>query len=373
MNVYAEMFAHTLQTNFTALRFRDYLPRAMRWPRGLEGVGIRLSRFISYPAQARVYREDAAHILEPGYAHIMRSLDPSRTIVTVHDIIPILGWYGSVPGLKYPRRPRLNEYSFGYLRHARFLMTVSEATKRDLVRFLGCDPDRIVVALNGLFPEFQPMSPPARMQARAHLGLPGSPTRLVLITGHQGYKNQETSAKVFQRAVRDDKHNLKLVRLGRQTPEWRRIVETLGIEDSVIELPYLPEKDVVALYNAVDVLLFPSWYEGFGWPALQAMACGTPVIASNAGALPEVVGDSGCTRNPADADGLCQDLQSILRDADLVAELRTKGLARAKTFTWYRHVESAVNLYREILSGQKPHPMQAAVEPRSRITMEGGL
>lgn len=363
MNIYADTFLRTLRECFPDVPVREHLPVAIRCPHALAGVGIRVSRFLSYPSQAKRYRDNIVHLLEHGYAHVMRSLEPAQTIVTVHDIIPIIGWYGSVPGLQYPRRPRLAEYSFRYLQDARFLITVSEATKTDLVHFLGCDPNRIVVALNGLAPEFQPMSSSERVEARERLGLPAKPVRLVLIAGHQGYKNQETSAKVFQRTLREDGHDLKLVRLGRQTPEWRRIVETLGIENAVIEFPYLSDKDVVALYNSVDVLLFPSWYEGFGWPPLQAMACSTPVIASNAGALPEVVGDCGCMRDPADADGLYRDLKSVLSDPELVSALCRKGLERSKSFTWRRHVESAVNLYCEISANRRAYPVQAGVEP----------
>jgi glycosyltransferase involved in cell wall biosynthesis len=278
----------------------------------------------------------------------MRTLEPARTVVTVHDMIPILGWRGIVPGLSYGRRPRLAEYSFNYLRRARALITVSEATKRDLVMFLDCEPGRITVAPNGLEPAFRSWTEAERENARAELSLPPRPARLILTSGHQQYKNHETSLRVL-RSLLDRRQDVHFVHLGRADAAWQKKVEQNGLDGKIISLSNLPLESVVALFNAVDVLLFPSWYEGFGWPPLQALACGTSVVASNAGSLPEVVGNCGLLRDPSDVDGLRQDIERLLDDQELRLRLASRGVAWAQQFTWQNHVSKAVELYRRIV------------------------
>src|SRR4051812_19721567 len=125
MGIYADTFLRTLQENFSAVVApAEIVPRAFQpaGPALLREVGLRYSRFISYPSRAKRDSSAVNHILETGYAHLMRTVDPARTVVTVHDMIPILGWRGIVPGLSYGRRPRLAEYSFNYLRRARSLL-----------------------------------------------------------------------------------------------------------------------------------------------------------------------------------------------------------------------------------------------------------
>jgi glycosyltransferase involved in cell wall biosynthesis len=277
----------------------------------------------------------------------MITVDPARTVVTVHDMIPILGWRGIVPGLSYGRRPRLAEYSFNYLRRARSLLTVSEATKRDLVTFLGCNPDRITVAPNGLEPAFRSWTEAQRVNARVELSLPPRPVRLILTSGHQQYKNHETSLKVL-RSLLERREDVRFVHLGRADSAWQAKVEQNGLQGKIISLSNLPLAAVVALFNTVDVLLFPSWYEGFGWPPLQALACGTSVVASHAGSIPEVVGHCGLLRDPSDVDGLTQDIERLLDDQELRRQLASRGIAWAQRFTWHNHVGKAVELYRQI-------------------------
>jgi glycosyltransferase involved in cell wall biosynthesis len=148
--------------------------------------------------------------------------------------------------------------------------------------------------------------------------------------------------------------NVKLIKVG--SPEYlghleqlKQLTYELSLEGSVLFLDHPPEEDLVALYNLAALFVFPSLYEGFGLPPLEAMACGTPVVCSHAASLPEVVGDAALMVDPYDVDGLAAAMERVLRDADLRQDLRERGLARASQFTWERTARQTVAVYREVL------------------------
>jgi glycosyltransferase involved in cell wall biosynthesis len=350
MDIYAQRYFEILQNEFGDLvDSRQYLPSSPRRfsNRLLNELSLRYFRLWAYPSQAKNRKSAINHIVEPGYAHLMRSLNPDQTVVTVHDMIPILAWRGIIPGMQMNRRPLFAEYCFRFLPKARFLITVSHATKRDLVQHAGCKPERVVVAPNGLDSAFRPFNDEQRAQARLDLGLPQSPKKLVLISGHQIYKNHGTTVKVLRQLL-DRRQDVQVVRFARPDTSWETLAQREKLDDKVISFTGLPLEKVVALFNAVDVLLFPSWYEGFGWPPLQAMACGTPVVTSNSGALPEVVGDCGLLRNPSDVDGLTADVMRMLDDYSFRTDSVLRGIERSRMFTWSDHVCRAVDVYQKI-------------------------
>jgi glycosyltransferase involved in cell wall biosynthesis len=121
------------------------------------------------------------------------------------------------------------------------------------------------------------------------------------------------------------------------------------LTDRVRWMGYLPDADLAALYNAAIALVYPSVYEGFGLPAVEAMACGCPVIAANTSSLPEVVGDAGFLVDPYDVPALTQVIERVIADEAFARSLRARGLARASTFSWRRSAEAAVAIYRDVL------------------------
>ncbi len=129
-------------------------------------------------------------------------------------------------------------------------------------------------------------------------------------------------------------------------PEPRQQVEALELENAVRFLGPVPEADLPALYSGATLFVFPSLYEGFGLPPLEAMACGTPVIASNASSLPEVVGEAGILIDPHDVRALTEAMRRALTDEQLRKELQIKGLDRAKQFTWERAAQETLEVYR---------------------------
>jgi len=222
--------------------------------------------------------------------------------------------------------------------------------KADVERHLRLPPERVRVVPLAAAPSFRPLEDATKMAAvRAKYDLP---ERFILNVGAlEPGKNQATLVRAFRRLRRGGVEQA-LVIAG--PPAWRyerllRLVDRLGLTDEVRFLGYVPAEDLVALYNLADLFAFPSLYEGFGLPPLEAMACGTPMVCSNAASLPEVVGDAAITVDPYDVEGLAQAMHRVLTDASLREELRAKGLAQAKQFTWERTARETVAVYRQVL------------------------
>lgn len=351
MEVYADHLIAGLRAIGGAdLDIQEYRPMLTHACRNLPECGnvrMRTARYVCYPRQARRQVRGIHHILDHGYAHLMSVLDPARTVVTVHDLIPILAGRGLIRGVSRPRRSWLAEWTARYYRKAARLIAISENTKRDLVAHFGCRPENIEVVYFGLNPAFRPWTPEERHVLRVRYGLPED-ARVVLITGHQYYKNHETCLKVMETLQRRYGASLRLLRLGRVTPQWNALRNDSPFRELVVEIPELPEQRMRELYGVADCLLFPSWYEGFGLPPLEAMACGTPAVTSNAASLPEAVGDAALTATPDDVEGLAQVVGRLLDDGEFRAAQIARGLDRAQRFRWPDNAKSVMAIYRQL-------------------------
>jgi glycosyltransferase involved in cell wall biosynthesis len=305
---------------------------------------MRFARYADYPWQARKIDSDIYHITDHGYAHLMTVLDPERSVITVHDIIPLLAGRGLIPGMQM-RRQALAEYSFSWLKRAARLIAVSESTRSDIIAHCDCDPDRVDVVHQGLGAEFTPLAAESAESLRRSLGLPADGKKLVLVTGSAHYKNHQTSLEILQRLHAEHGDQLALVHLGGTRPVWKSALAQSGYKHPVIELSGLGREQLVRLYNAVDCLLFPSWYEGFGWPPLEAMACGTPAVTSNRASLPEIMGSAGPTFDAADVDGMAACLEKLLFEPTYRQDQIDRGIAQAATFSWERASFEVAGVY----------------------------
>jgi glycosyltransferase involved in cell wall biosynthesis len=309
---------------------------------------MRLSRFGVYPWQARRQQGQINHILDHGYGHLLYVLDPEHTIVTVHDLIPLVRWHGGIPGLAPGRKPWLNLLSFNALRRARHIIADSENTRRDLVRFCNCAPERTSVVYPGIQAIFRAYSMEEKALARQELNLPKEDGKQrVLMTGFNSYKNHIGGLRAFAHLRKLCRTPLQLVKTGGPTPEWMRAVRELGIESVTRCLGDVPRGKLAKVYNCVDCLLFPSFYEGFGWPPVEAMACGTPVVTSNAGSLPEVVGKAGLMYPADDYKGFAEAMYAVLTNEGLRQRLVEDGLAWARKFTWEETAQKTLTLYEQ--------------------------
>ena len=254
------------------------------------------------------------------------------TVVTVHDLIPLAlpAYRGSPLARAYFRLAQ------AALPRAAHIITDSEFSRRDILLRFSISPDRVTAIPLAPAARFRPADSHAIAAVRARYGLPQA---FILYMGGYDVRKEIGTLLTAYAHLRASGYDVPLVCAGglpndsEVTPDPRRQAATLGLTD-VLFPGRIPAEDQPALLSAATVFVFPSRYEGFGLPPLEAMACGAPTIVANATSLPEVVGDAALLFAALDRDALAETLRRALDDADLRADLRRRGLQQAARFTW---------------------------------------
>ena len=351
MRLYAEGLGDALlrrEVRVTRVRPPGVVPaewraRSATWNKVDSYVG----RFAVYPRLLRSLRVDVVHVVDHGQGYLVAGLDGRRTVVTCHDVILLVLAAGRLGAIRVPRVAlQILRISLEIMKRAAIVVADSIQTKRDLVDLIHIDPDKVTVIHPGLNQAFSP-HPSGAQDLRRRLGLCEGP--LILQIGRGFYKNVSSVLRVLRR-LRDGGIEARVARVGPPLAgSERELAERLGVLTSVVELGWLGDTDLPALYGAVDLLLFPSLYEGFGWPPLEAMASGTPVVCSRAGSLDEIVGDAALTADPEDFETLAGHVAAVLTDGETRARLIARGLARAGSFSWDRTASEMLAVYREVI------------------------
>jgi glycosyltransferase involved in cell wall biosynthesis len=269
---------------------------------------------------------------------------PVKQIITMHDILPI----------KYPEMYPRMKYHFYYtvpllLKKLRAVICTSENTKKDVTARYAIKDKPVYVIYEGVNRQrFYPREKSV-VQKRYGLG-----KYLLYIGDMRPYKNLERSLEAFARLNLTD---LSFVIGGKKDPHFypdiAKKVDRLLLKDKVIFLGYVPEEDLPHLYSVAAAFIFPSLYEGFGLPPLEAMACGCPVVASNAASLPEVCGDAVRYVDPYDVESIAQGIHEVLTDEVMRQNLRAKGLERVELFSWEKAAKEHLKIFEECLSKKK--------------------
>ncbi len=279
--------------------------------------------------------------------YILPVLTPCRSIVTIHDCIHLI-----FP--QYLPHRAAHAYArtmfWTAVHRASRILTVSEASKKDILRFFGVPSERVTVIYNAIDDRFfeQPSEEQiVRVRERYQLH-----DRFLMYAGNvKPHKNIERLIDAFVLLRKKGLDDLKLLITGSEISRYstlRRAVHRHNLHRHVRFLGYQSEETLAALYRLADVFVFPSLYEGFGLPPLEAMASGTPVVASNVSSLPEVVGDAGVLVNPYDPQAIADGVVNVLEDDALRHDLTARGLKRARTFSWAESVRQIRQIYQDV-------------------------
>jgi glycosyltransferase involved in cell wall biosynthesis len=267
---------------------------------------------------------------------------------TCYDVIPLV----------YPKYFSAAQRAIYRLTHwlaaqtAQVVLAISEATKADLIRFFRLNPRKIVVTPLAADPHFQPQPPAAIAGVQAQYALPEQ--YLLYFGSNKPHKNIVRLVEAFQLGSQlGAKAHSVLVVAGHwdnRYPEAKQLVEKTGWQAQVKFIGPVAETDLPALYSGATAFVFPSLYEGFGLPVLEAMACGTPVVCSNSSSLPEVAGEAHLSFDPLNIETMAAVIQEVLVSPALREELHRKSLQRAAQFSWRQTAQHTAAVYQQLLS-----------------------
>ena len=292
---------------------------------------------------------DLYHLVNPNPTPILlksNTIKKNLFIVTCLDLLRYANPQSKLDHLA-------GRYIYPSLRNVDKVISISEFTKRELIKYVGVCEENIRIVYLGLDHKiYKPVS-----ENRAILqkfGLPEDVKVILYVGSELPRKNLPTLIKAFGE-LRKQYGNVKLIKVGNAHSSHGRkklmkLINELGLDNDVIFTGVVPEGELPQLYNAADLYVYPSIYEGFGMPILEAMACGCPVIISKAAALPEVAGDAAIAVDLYDIDAWVKAMYSMLTDDSLKNQMIGKGLERAKIFSWDKTARETTKVYEEVLS-----------------------
>jgi len=314
----------------------------------IKGIGIGIiNRYLKYPYMVRrkVKEGNVKHIAFHELAYLLELIKLEKTVVTCYDLIP---WV-------YEKNHRsllwrlLYRLSWDGLRKADRIITISAFSKNEIIKYLGYPEDKIHVIYPAVNHSYYYEKRDREILKRFNIS---EDEKIILYVGsEQPRKNLPFLIRAFGKLKRI-LPEAKLLKIG--NPLWRgareenlRLIGKLNLQNDVIFVGYVDEEELPKWYNAADLFVFPSLYEGFGLPPLEAMACGTPVITSNASSLPEVVGDAGIIVDSFNTDEMVRAMYEVLTNDGLREDMSKRGLKMANMFSWEKAAEETLEVYEE--------------------------
>jgi glycosyltransferase involved in cell wall biosynthesis len=279
-----------------------------------------------------------------GPSYLLPRTRRARTVVTVHDLA-----HEKRPEWAPACSPEFARRARESARRADAVIAVSRATRRDVVEIYGVPEEKVEVIYEGVDPSFRPIDDCGAIEGfRARRGLPAH--FILSVISLTPRKNLPGLMRAFSLFVRSSglPHHLVVAGKSYGADDPRCGAEALGIADRFRFIEYVSGEELPLLYNAAELFVFPSFYEGFGLPPVEALACGCPVVSSRAGSLPEVLGDAARYFDPGNTDEMADGLARAAREGR-TREARDNGLARAREFSWDRAARETVGLYERLL------------------------
>jgi glycosyltransferase involved in cell wall biosynthesis len=303
----------------------------------LTGLGKYYERYWRYPLTLKQEKADLFHVIDHSDGHLIYWLKKTNRpiVVTCHDLINLV----SPENIDNQARiPAISTAAWKYavrgLKQADRIVAVSAHTEQDIVQQLQVKREQIAIVPDAVDDLFHPLAPDLVDSFRLQHHISPETMCLLHVGSNHPRKNVSTVLKVLA-ALKIQGLFIHLWKVGADfTVEQKSFIQTQALETSVTYLGKPDKQTLVEIYNAADVLMSPSHYEGFGMTIIEAMACGTPVIAANVTSLPEVVGEAGVLVEPTDVRAMVAAVEHLNRDYNYRQSLREKGLSRAKVFTW---------------------------------------
>ncbi|MBW4554048.1 MAG: glycosyltransferase family 4 protein [Aphanocapsa sp. GSE-SYN-MK-11-07L] len=354
MDVYADGLIAGLKAVHPNWEIIELRPKA--FDRGTKSPFVRgqkaYERFWRFPHEVQQQTADIFHIVDHSDAHIVRWLRKtgSPVIVTCHDLINILYPENLRGSVRLPIvSDRLGRYSIESMEQANAIVAVSSETAKNINKILNIEPDRLTVIPNAVDSLFHPLPEDQSQSFRHAHNVSPNTFCLLNVGGNHPRKNLIGILK----ALKLIKQRGLSVQFWKVSDDFKdddkRFIQANGLGDSIKYLGYLDKTTLVKAYNAANVLVAPSFHEGFGITLLEAMACGIPVITSNVSAMPEVVNDAGILVDPKDSQVIADSMYRLYDNPIYSQELREKGLKRAQSLTWKKVAEQMSEVYQKFL------------------------
>ncbi|MED1852255.1 glycosyltransferase [Brevibacillus borstelensis] len=296
---------------------------------------------------------DLFHILSPfewtNFAMMNREwYGKTRVAATLYDMIP---WIYQHIYLSNPQYREFYRNVLEFVKSCDIIFAISEATKQDAVKLAGMDPEKIHVVMGGMNEQFTCIPNCNQMEVNSRYGI--RKPYVMCTSGMDFRKNTDKLIEGFAKANQALHFSYQLVLCCDVSPtdveHLKKVAQNAGTADDLIITGYVPDSDLVKLYNGAALFAFPSLYEGFGLPVLEAMACGVPVVTSNNSSLAEIAGDAAYLINPHSTDEIASGIYKMLTSPDLQIEYRKKGFVRAEQFQWSEVARKVMDGYQLVV------------------------
>jgi glycosyltransferase involved in cell wall biosynthesis len=359
MKLMADRIEDAVSSSVDVVNVRPWWPAALGANHAVGKLVGYASRYLVYPNAVAEVEADVYHIVDHAYAQVANNLPREKTVAMCHDLMLLKLQRGDFGKKSSPSVASfLFRVAVSHLRRARLILAISESTKRDLIEMLDVEPERVRVIYPPLDTFYRPRPASVDRELLRHcLGLDGRPA-LLHLGNNWFYKNVEGLLRGFAVARKYLSEAPVLIKAGKGlSPEQRRLARDLGVLQDVIQPGALTIDEIQNYYWACDALVFPSLWEGFGWPPVEAMASGLPVVCSHAGALVEAAGSAAEMVDPHSPEDIARGIVRVLEDGARRKELVRRGLFHARTFSARSFADKLFDAYCEVSGAQRSQPV----------------
>lgn len=296
---------------------------------------LRHARYLDYQKQIKSLKNvDISHIIDHQYSHLVHNLNSKKKIITVHDLIPIIFQK------KLKKNPFLVKYSLTHLKFFDKVIAVSDNTKRDILKYTDCPRNKIVVLKSSVENSFNLKKINQKAICKKYK-IPFN-TKKILIVGTSFYKNHEISLKILENLKNKLQDKVIFIKIG--NPFDLNIKDNL--KESIYEIKNIPRNKVNEIYKICDLLLFPSIYEGYGLPCVEAINTGLPIVSSNIKPLKEILSDYPLMFNPSDHKSMTKSIIKLLNNKKYYIQIKNKLIKRIKIFNEENYFKDLSEIYK---------------------------